>query len=69
MKLQGCKTEFGNASAFVGYLMRVGETGLICTSLIMQDEEFKQGVSKLQRQLKDDFITQFGGAYSGETVR
>lgn len=60
MKLQGCKTEHGNASAFVGYLMRVGETGLICTSLIMQDEEFKQGVSNLQHQLKADFLNQFG---------
>lgn len=60
MKLQGCKTEFGNASAFIHYLMRTGETGLLCTSEIMRDEEFQKGVALLQEQQKTDFIRQFG---------
>ncbi len=60
MKLQGCKTEHGNASAFIGYLMRTGETGLLCTSLIMQNDQFRHEVAELQRQQKADFISQFG---------
>ena len=61
MKIQGCKTEFGNASQFIGYLMRIGETGLICVSEIMKDVTFQQDLGKLQKQQKDDFISQFGG--------
>jgi len=60
MKLQGCTTEHGNASAFVGYLMRSGETGLLCVSEIMRDEIFQQDLENLQRHQKDDFIRQFG---------
>ena len=60
MKLQGCKTEFGNASQFIAYLMRAGESGLLCTSLIMQDDQFRLDVVNLQRQQKADFIYQFG---------
>ena len=61
MKLQGCKTEFGNASQFIGYLMRAGESGLLCVSEIMQDKDFQRDVVSLQRQQKTDFLTQFGG--------
>ena len=60
MKIQGCKTEFGNASAFIGYLMRAGETGLLCVSEIMRNEIFQRDVVNLQRQQKTDFLTQFG---------
>lgn len=60
MKLQGCKTEHGNASAFIHYLMRTGETGLLCTSEIMRSGEFKKGVALLQYQQKTDFLKQFG---------
>jgi len=61
MKLQGCKTEHGNASAFIGYLMRTGESGLLCVSKILQDKDFQRDVVNLQRQQKTDFLTQFGG--------
>jgi len=61
MKIQGCKTESGNSSQFIGYLMRIGETGLICVSEIMKDGTFQQDLGKLQKQQKDDFISQFGG--------
>lgn len=61
MKIQGCKTESGNSSQFIGYLMRIGETGLICVSEIMKDVTFQQDLGKLQKQQKDDFISQFGG--------
>jgi hypothetical protein len=61
MKLQGCKTEFGNASQFIAYLMRSGETGLLCVSEIMHDKNFQRDVVNLQRQQKTDFLTQFGG--------
>ena len=61
MKLQGCKTEHGNSSAFIGYLMREGETGLLCVSEIMRDGKFQQDLQQLQRQQKTDFLTQFGG--------
>jgi hypothetical protein len=60
MKLQGCKTEFGNASQFIGYLMRTGETGLLCVSEIMRDEIFQEGLGRLQQQQKADFLSQFG---------
>ena len=60
MKLQGCKTELGNASQFISYLMRTGETGLLCTSLIMQNDQFRLDVAELQRQQKADFFKQFG---------
>jgi hypothetical protein len=60
MKIQGCKTESGNSSQFIGYLMRVGETGLICVSEIMRDGKFQQDLQRLQRQQKTDFISQFG---------
>ena len=61
MKLQGCKTEFGNASQFIGYLLRAGESGLLCVSEIMKDGTFQQDLGKLQKQQKTDFISQFGG--------
>ena len=61
MKIQGCKTESGNSSQFIGYLMRTGETGLLCVSEIMKDGTFQQDLGKLQKQQKDDFISQFGG--------
>ncbi len=61
MKIQGCKTESGNSSQFIGYLMRIGETGLICVSEIMKDVTFQQDLGKLQKQQKADFISQFGG--------
>jgi hypothetical protein len=61
MKLQGCRTAGGNSSSFIGYLMREGETGLICVSEIMRDGIFQQDLGKLQKQQKTDFLTQFGG--------
>jgi len=60
MKIQGCKTESGNSSQFIGYLMRIGETGLICVSEIMKDVAFQQDLGKLQKQQKADFISEFG---------
>lgn len=60
MKIQGCKTEFGNASQFIGYLMRTGETGLLCASEIMRDEVFQEELAKLQQHQKADFLSQFG---------
>lgn len=60
MKLQDCKTEHGNASAFINYLMRQGETGLLCTSAIMRDGKFQRDVALLQERQKADFLRQFG---------
>ncbi len=62
MKLQGCKTQHGNASAYIGYLMRTGESGLLCTSSIMQNADFQRDLHMLQEQQRSDFKRQFPSA-------
>ena len=53
------KTKLRNASNFVQYLLKGSETGLTCTTPIMDDSRFVAAVNSLYQQQKREFYQEF----------
>lgn len=53
------KSKLRNASNFVQYLLKGSETGLTCTTPIMDDSRFISAVNSLYQQQKREFYAEF----------